>query len=63
MFEASFQTTTFSRYGTRADVVQGGLAYPALFSVYGNNIAVPCHHVNLALHAEDTVIIATWCLC
>jgi hypothetical protein len=63
MFEDSFQTTTFTRYGTRAGVVQGGLDSTILFSLYGNDIAAPCHHVDLALYADDTDIIAEGLLC
>jgi hypothetical protein len=58
-FEASFTTATSSRRGMRAGVAQGGLISPLLFSLYVNDIPTPSHHVELALHAEDTAIIAT----
>jgi hypothetical protein len=37
-FEASFQTTTSSRPGMRAEVAQGGLISPVLFSLYVNGM-------------------------
>jgi hypothetical protein len=40
-------------------VVQGGLITPVLFSVYVNDMPTPSHHVELALYADDTAIIAT----
>jgi len=43
----------------RAGVAQGGLISPVLFSLYVNDMSPPSHHVELALCAEDTVIIAT----
>jgi len=43
----------------QAGVAQGGLISPVLFSLYVNDIPVPSHHVELALFAEDTAIIAT----
>jgi hypothetical protein len=58
-FEASFQTATSSRRGMRAEVAQGGLISPPLFSLYVNDIPSPSQHVDLALYADDTVIIAT----
>ena len=60
-FEASFQTAMSSRRGIRAVVVQGGLNSPVLFSLYVNDMPSPTHHVELALYADDTVIIATSC--
>ena len=57
-FEASFQTATSSR-GMRVGVAQGGLITPVLFSLYVNNMPSPSHHVELALYADDTAIIAT----
>ena len=56
-FEASFQTATISRRGMRPGVAQGGLISPVLFSLYVNDM--PPHHVELALYADDTAIIAT----
>ena len=58
-FEASFQTATSSHRGMRAGVAQGGLISPVLFSLYVNDMPSPSHHVELALYAHDTAIIAT----
>jgi hypothetical protein len=58
-FEASFQTATSSRRGMRAGVAQGGLISPVLFSLYVNDMPAPLHHVELALYADDTAVIAT----
>jgi len=58
-FEASFQTATSSRRGTRAGVAQGGLISPVLFSLYVNDMPIPSHHVELALYVDDTAVIAT----
>jgi len=58
-FEASFQAGTSSRRGMRASVAQGGLISPVLFSLYVNDMPSPSHHVELALYADDTAIIAT----
>jgi hypothetical protein len=43
----------------RAGVAQGGLISPVLFSLYVNDIPVPSRHVELALYADDTTVIAT----
>jgi retron-type reverse transcriptase len=59
MFEASFQTATSSCRAMRAGVAQGGLISPVLFSLYVNDIPSPSHHVELALYANGTAIIAT----
>jgi hypothetical protein len=32
---------------------------PVLFSLYVNDIPTPSHHIELALYADDTAIIAT----
>jgi len=58
-FEASFQTATSSRRDMRAGVAQGGLISPVLFSLYVNDMPSPSHHVELALYADGTAIIAT----
>jgi hypothetical protein len=58
-FEASFQTATSSHQGMRAGVAHGGLISPVLFSLYVNDMPSSSHHVELALHADDTAIIAT----
>jgi hypothetical protein len=43
----------------RAGVAHGELISPVLFSLYVNDIPVPSHHVELALYADDTAVIAT----
>ena len=43
----------------RAGVAQGGLISPVLFSLYVNDMPSPSQHVELALYADDTAIIAT----
>jgi hypothetical protein len=58
-FEASFQTATLSRRGMWDGVAQGVLISPVLFSLYVNDMPSPTHHVELALYADDTAIIAT----
>jgi len=58
-FKASFQTTTSSRRGMQAGVAQGALISPVLFSLYVNDMPPHSHHVELALCADDTAIIAT----
>jgi hypothetical protein len=40
-------------------VVQGGLVSPVFFSLYVNDMPTPSRHVELALYADDTVLIAT----
>jgi len=57
----SFQMATPSRRGMKAGVAQGGLISPVLFSLYVNDTPLPSHHVELALYADDTAIIATSC--
>jgi len=57
-FEASFQTAPSFRRGMRAGVAQGGLISPVLFYLYVNDMPSPSHHVELALYADDTAIIA-----
>jgi len=42
-----------------AGVAQGGLISPVLFSLYAKDMPSPSHHVELALYADDTAIIAT----
>ena len=43
-----------------AGVVKGGLITPILFSLYVKDMPSPSHHVELALYADDTAIIATF---
>jgi len=43
----------------RVGVAQGGLISPVLFSLHVNDMPSPSHHVELALYADDTAIIAT----
>jgi hypothetical protein len=57
--EAFFQTATSSGLGMRAGVAQGGLISPVLFSLYVNDMPPSSHHVELALYADDTAVIAT----
>ena len=40
-------------------VAQVGSIYPFLFSLYVNDMPSPSHHVELALYADDTAVIAT----
>jgi retron-type reverse transcriptase len=58
-FEACFQTATSSRRSMRAGVAQGGFISPVLFSLYVNDMPSPSHHIEIALYADDTAIIAT----
>jgi hypothetical protein len=58
-FEPAFLTDTTTCRPISAGVAQGGLVSPALFSPYANDTPVPCRHVELALYADDTAIIAT----
>jgi len=43
----------------RAEVAQGGLISPVLFSLYVNDMPPPLHHVKLALYMDNMAIIAT----
>ena len=43
----------------RAGVAEGVLISPVLFSQYVNDMPTPSRHVELALNADDTAIIAT----
>jgi len=58
-FEASFQTAMSSRRGMRAEVAQGELISPVLFSLYVNDMPSLSHHVELAFYSDETAIIAT----
>jgi len=54
-----FQSTTSTCHGMRAGVAQGGVVSPVLFSLYVNDIPTPSRHVQLALYADDTALMAT----
>jgi len=43
----------------RAGVAQGGIITPVLFSLYINDIPPHSNHIEFALYADDTAIIAT----
>jgi hypothetical protein len=58
-FEVSFQTVTSSRRGMQAGVTQGALISTFFFCLYVNDMPTSSHHVELALYADDTAIIAT----
>jgi retron-type reverse transcriptase len=58
-FEASFQTATSTVRSMRAGVAQGGIISPVLVSLYVNDMPSPSRHVQLALYADDTAVIAT----
>jgi len=58
-YEASFLTATSSRRVMLAGVAQGWFISPVLFSLYDNDMPKTTHHEELALYADDTVIIAT----
>jgi len=45
----------------RIGVAQGGLISPVLFSLNVSDIPSPSHHVEMALRADDTAIIAKSC--
>jgi hypothetical protein len=58
-FQMIFQSTTSTCHGMRAGVAQGGVVSPVLFSLYVNDIPTPSRHVQLALYADDTALMAT----
>jgi hypothetical protein len=58
-FEAAALNATSTRRHMRAGLAHGGLVSPALFSLYVNDMPVPSRHVELALYADATAIIAT----
>jgi hypothetical protein len=60
-FKVFFLTAISTRRVMQAGVAQVGLIYPVLFSLYVNDMPTPSHHVELALYADDTAIIATSC--
>ena len=57
-FDASFRTAT-STSRMQAGVAQGGIVSPVLFGQYVNDMPSPSHHVELALYADDTAVVAT----
>jgi hypothetical protein len=57
-FEVSFHTATSSHCDMRAGAAQGALISPVLLSLH-IDIPSPLHHVELALYADDTAIVAT----
>jgi hypothetical protein len=59
-FQTSFKSSTTTRRNMRAGVAQGALVSPALFSLYVNDMPTPSRHVNLALYADDTALIAMY---
>jgi hypothetical protein len=61
MFEISFKAATLSRRGMRAGVTQGELISRVLFSLFVYDMPVTFHHVELALYADETAIVATSC--
>ena len=54
-----FQTASLSRGDMRVGVAQGRMITPVLFSLYDNEISSLSHHVDLALHVDETAIKAT----
>jgi hypothetical protein len=58
-FEASIHSATSTIRRMQADVAQGGLISPVLFSLYVNDMISPSRHVELALYADDTAVITT----
>jgi hypothetical protein len=57
-FQSSFNSATTTSRNMRAGVAQGGLVSPVLFSLYVNMHA-PSRHVELAIYAKDTTLLAT----
>ena len=58
MFETSSQTDTSTCRRMQAVLAQGGIITPVLFSPYVNDMPSLFRHVELALYAEDTAVIA-----
>jgi hypothetical protein len=59
-FQSSFNSATSTRRNMRAGVAQGALVSPVLFSLYVNDMPESSRHVELALYADDTALIATF---
>jgi retron-type reverse transcriptase len=53
------KSATNIRRTMRAGVAQGGLLSPLLFRLYVNDMPTPSLHVELALYADETALIAT----
>jgi hypothetical protein len=45
----------------RAGLAQGGIVSTVLFSLYLNDMPAPSRHVELALYADETALVATFC--
>jgi hypothetical protein len=58
-FEASLQTATPTSRRMRAGVAKGGIISLLLFRLHVNGMPSPSRHVELALYANDTAVIAT----
>jgi hypothetical protein len=57
-FQLSFNSATSTRRNMRAGVAQGGLVSPVLLGLCVNEMPAPSRHVELALYADDTALIA-----
>ena len=58
-FKASFQAATSTTRRMQAGVAQCGIISPILFSLNVNDMPSPSCHIELALYADDTAVIAT----
>ena len=58
-FVVSFQAATSSFRLMCAEVAQGRVISPVLFSLYVNDIPTPSRHLKLAQYADDTALVAT----
>jgi hypothetical protein len=58
-FQTSFQSATSTCRAMRAGVVQSGLVFSVLFSLYVNDIPTPSRQVELVQYADDTALAAT----
>ena len=59
--EASFQTATATYRHMRSGVAQVEIISPFLFRLHVNDLLSPSRHVELALYAIETAVIATSC--
>jgi hypothetical protein len=62
-FQKSFHSATSRCRGMRANVVQGGIVSPVLFSLYVNDIPTPSRHNELAQYASLLVGYLKACVC